>query len=191
MSFCPLYVRTVTLIFTPKDIYIYTCIYVYMYVFLCVLLFFASIYVLLYNFIIFWVKMVSMSDSSNRLCAMESGRCLFLVWRSPPSLWPCWFPGAPRLPPFGLFFSLCAHATVLRLFLSFWEFNIIVIFDFRRYKPKFLMAQLSWSSWIAIYTPREKNDDDDDSTRKGCQGDWCNNVPKLPFLQYVVGNVLG
>lgn len=38
-------------------------------------------------------------------------------------------------------------------------------------------------SWV-------KNDDDDDSTRKGCQASWCDTVPKLPFAQYIAGTIL-
>lgn len=44
---------------------------------------------------------------------------------------------------------------------------------------------------MVISFSRVKNDDDDDSTRKGCQAAWCDNVPQLPFIQYMVGNVLG
>lgn len=36
----------------------------------------------------------------------------------------------------------------------------------------------------------KENDEDDDSTRHGCQATWCGSVPKLPFAQYCVGCVL-
>eukprot|EP00047_Mylnosiga_fluctuans_P002455 m.224595 g.224595 ORF g.224595 m.224595 type:complete len:500 (-) comp11115_c0_seq1:53-1552(-) len=35
-----------------------------------------------------------------------------------------------------------------------------------------------------------QTDDDDDGTRSGCEGSWCDTEPMLPKAQYLIGNVL-